>query len=251
MFEKQRLHMPTATSLRVGDLVLADARALDARLFTEGELEPIRKAWVKLQSYVTQQRPGTVVCANDTTVEQRYWVDFEAWHVNNPSKTALDFDLVYEPIYDDTDMDPRLGYLTFTVAEIGNGFAGLMHLYNIRIEEGGIDWEENGVVAQSNLQINASPSPSFTTRNGYLDPDELGLIMKAILETDIALADSEYTMDLIEWRFPTRESHAWVERAGGQLSHKALAHLVEHDRSDGSDGVRVVPSKIRRKAPPP
>lgn len=235
MFAKQRAaaKIPRVRGLRVGDMLLSDAKWLRESTFSEKQLEPIREAWSRLQSYVTSQREGTKVCANDRGVKDLYDAAFAEFKITAPKATTDDFDLVYDPVYDDTDVDPRLGSLTLTVQQDDVGFVGLFHLYNVRRELDDDDF----------LVINASPSPSFTTTRGYLDPDDLGKLMKALLENDLEIEGGFRKLDIIEWRLPTRDSHAWVEKSGGDLTHRALAHLSTHDRTEKGE----VPEKIRRK----
>lgn len=239
MFVNQQIKIARLGAMRVGDLVLEDSRHLKTKELTEGELAPIRKAWTRLQSYVTTQRPETKVCANDPSVRDQYNQAFDAYRAEDPRRTTDDFDEIYEPDYDDTDLDPRLGAVTFVVSQDEQGIVGLFHLYNIRISS---DTPEK-------LVVSAYASPSFDTTRGYLDPDDVGTLMRDLLEKDIKFDKGERVFDVDEWRFPTRKSHAWKERKGGDLTHRALAHLNGHNRTDKAGNGDVVPEKIRR-APP-
>lgn len=230
MFRKQRLRFPRLGGLTVGDMVLADARDLSDQAHSEAALEPIRQAWAKLQEWSTAQREEVLICANDRSVEGRYNAAFDIYRRGRPDRTTDDFDLVYKPTYDDTDVDPRLGAISFTVS-IGGTFIGLFHLYNVRLEG---EMDELGV-----QKITAAISPSITTPRGYLDPDDVGEIMDALLLEDIPVAEAQRVIDLVQWDFPTREDRKWTT----SFAASVFTHLGEHERTDKDEA----PSKVRRR----
>lgn len=237
MFAKTRLRIPKVDSFQLSGFTLQDARTIDPNQYTSSQLAPIREAWQALQSFVSKERPGTLTCTADTSVESRYRIAFDLWRSTNPEGTTDDFDLVYQPEYDDTDLDPRLGALSLVMSVLNpESFVGVFHLYNIRVLSD----------TARKLSISAYASPSFTTSRGFIDPDVVGPLMKGLLETDVFFLGSSRVLDLEEWRFPTRESHAWSSREGDR-NQRILDYLSVHDRINKTVDVESVPSCIKRR----
>ena len=239
MWSKQRRRIDKLDDLRVGGLLLRDSRSVDGERYSPEEMMPVMKAWANLRDFMGARRPALQTCAVSTEVEDQYSEAYELHRRTNPDATTDDFDLVYAPLFDNTLVDPRLPTVTFVV-EYGAGLlGGLFHLHNVTILED----------SRQRLAVSAGASPAFSTDRGFLDPDDLGPLMRALLERDVPFADSSRVFDLQEWVFPSaRSEHTWVDREGEDVSKRTLAYLADHNRTDIGTGEDRVPVSISRRA---
>lgn len=234
MFSKTRIRIPQLGSLQVGDMLLTDARDLRHREYTDAQLAPLRDAKKKLQAWVTMRREGTLTCASQDTVQVRYSRELAIYQSANRDATVDDFEAVYNPTYDDSEVDPRLGLVSFTVSQ-GDRFVGLFNLYNLRIVSDD----------RTKLSITASPSPSFETSRGYMNDADVGDVMLALMDRDIGIIGSETVCDLVGWDFPTRPDMEWGQQPFSLvvLAKLASKHSIDYFTRDG----KQIPTRARRR----
>lgn len=236
MFVAQRPKLPIVEAFTAAGFQLSDMRTIRGAGYSNSDLAPLRASCEKLEAYVAEQRPEALICGTDTSVRDDYEAAFAEFRKDFPQATTTSFDNEYKPDYDDSAVDPRLSTLTFAVAE-GGVFVGVLHLYNIRVQR----------ESPREKVISAYPSPSFETKRGYLHPDDLGGILKHILEYNLHFVGSPQVLDLAEWRFPTRKAHAWIDRAEGGVANASLAKMSAHSRDDVALGNETIPRRIRRR----
>jgi len=145
-------------------------------------------------------------------------------------------------VRDRSELDPRLGILSFVALERLNGeeIFGIFTLYNIRVES----------ETPSLITINCMPVPGIKqVRNRTLESMWTD-IMRSMLQFDMSTEDGR-EIDVIEWRFPDRGTQNW----GGDevLGNGFSANKVVDRVAVGHDLTKVgnVPLKVRRRATGP
>ncbi len=248
MFAKQRQRLPEVGTIQVGDMVLTDAKALRRQEYAEGELEPIRKAWTRLQAWVAPRHDLTKICGHGGDVQGRYDLAFDRWSASNTDATTDDFDLVYQPDYDDSDADPRLASIHFTVSVDGE-FTGLFQLWNIKIHSGPfIEFESNPPRAIRDVTISATPGPAFHSPRGFIDTGDTAAIMDALLKRNVLFKGTDHELDLVAWNLGTRDDRAWVDKPGQPPWCSVVLDLLsEHERIDVQRDGETIPKTINRR----
>lgn len=191
MFGKQLVIMDKVRPFVVSDFILRDARTVTKEV-------RLQVGWSVLEEDIDRIKPGTVLCTNDMTALNEYMNKFREYEKNNPGKTTDDFDLIYDPQWDDSQCDPRLGTISLVVFQ-RRGPVGLINLYNIKTESN----------TSRKQTISAMMMPSLDTSRGKQQPEDVRVLLKGLLEKDLTF-ESGKILDIIEWRFPTRRSHTWT-----------------------------------------
>lgn len=223
MFSKQRIKMEIVSEFTIDDFTFGDYR----------NVESSETGWVSLQEEMVILRPAVVLCGDECGARDKYLRDFLDFELSNPGKTTDDFDLVYDPEWDDSQWDPRLGHITLSMSQ-GGANIGIFNIYNIKTESD----------TASKRIINAMAGPSFNSDLGRIDPEDIQIVLQGLLEQDVPLEDNK-VLDIIEWRFPTRENHRWVV---DDIFYKPVQDLIDAGHTIESvllDGVDV-PTSIRR-----
>lgn len=238
MFESVRPKIPEVMAIEAGDLVLRDYRRV-RKILTVGENQIIRNAWKRLQTHLDKLRPGTLVCERTQDVRERYDIAFMRDREKNAALTRQEFEKTYIPVIDDSELDPRLGALTFVVKQKSAGVVGLFHLWNVTVN---YEFDDD-------MDISAYASPSLETSRGMMHWEDIESIMRTLLEKDLHFVNGA-VLDLEEWQFPTRADRAWVERRGELTSaRRVIEALSDHDKTMAiSDDGEWVPKRIKRRA---
>lgn len=239
MFAKQRRDArestPEVRPFRVGRLLLEDMVKT-----TERRSRLLFDSYQLLEGILAAQRPNTQLCGQQTLLETAYGNAFLDWEKINPGKTTDDFDLIYDPGWDDDVYDPRLGNMTFMVTENGEGApAGIFNLYNIQIEN----------ETRTRLEVSACPAPAFRTPRGINDVQQVFDIMDHIVETDLPLVGTSQLL-AFELRFPTGDDFSWDnDQAGPEVPYwSEVIDLLEakHVLTKTRVGNRDKPARVRR-----
>lgn len=199
-------------------------------------------------------RPGTVAChfEHSEHVEEQRRDDIAADTSIPPQVAALDSD-EYEAsigdriVIDESDCDPRLPVLTFNVIvdDVASTNIGLWTLYNIRLEQS----------TPGRITANAMALPGVIEAPGHTFRETISGIMRFILAINLRVQDPApgpgRIIDFVEWRYPQRVSHEWVNAIPvngmtiDQVVNDVAAGNIDQRRPDG------VPEFVRRTGAPP
>lgn len=190
-------------------------------------------------------RPNVGLCGPDSL--EFCGENFKRYAEQNANATWDDF-LENRPnriVQDDSDADPRLETKQILIRETGpeRTVLGLFVLYNMIVERDG----------PNRLRVSAMALPGCRKAEGFTLRETWSRIMRRILEDQWPMEDGR-TLDMTEWRFPTRPGHRWKltpeeqtlegDEEGDGVCDRIVSDLSDHDRTD-EDGY---PKKIRRKA---
>ncbi len=226
-------HLPIVKPFEIPALgiVLHDLRAAPS----EDGFAALRSGFADLQTdLLDRTRPSVRLCSaqNDVTARMS-----DAWNKARQASPGITWDAFSElsdPVLDDSDPDPRLGEIMFSVWHEGEAVGG-WGLYNVRVRDG-----------RAAFRISAMAIPAISGIGRHSARFVWVAIMRHILETDLECRDSK-PIDLDAWRFPTRSSHAWKNADPREIMDGVISdlsdHTVEYESIDRGD----VPRKISRR----
>ncbi len=158
-------------------------------------------------------RPATQLCGmqNSEHIERLRKEEVAADNSVPPQIAALNGDefevfLGDRVVIDESDCDPRLPVLTFNVIvdDPAETNIGLWTLYNIRVEQSN----------PGRITANAMTLPGVIEAPGHTFRATLSGIMRFILSQNLRVESAApgpgQIIDFVEWRYPQRVSHEWV-----------------------------------------
>lgn len=148
-------------------------------------------------------------------------------------------------VRDDSDCDPRLPFLTLGVTTPSGQLLGLFVIYNMEILSDVSDI----------TTLTAMPMPGCRAAPGFSLQETWSEIMDWILFRDF-IAPGGKKVDLVGWRFPTRDTHRWKltdeekTREGNDATDAVADRIIQRLEAGNVDVIkdsRGAPISIRRR----